>query len=157
MAQPAARLVARLVPNHADDARRVVDVVARQPEVASQSIIHGDLYEAQVFVGEDYSLGLVDLDDLGVGDPAMDAANFCAHLLALAMAVPAAAERVLSYRRLVRPAFARSLGLASPALAWREALCMLLLAAGPFRVLDSAWPAEVGRRVSVAVRLLDER
>jgi hypothetical protein len=33
---------------------------------------------------------------------------------------------------------------------------MLLLSAGPFRVLDPAWPAEVGRRVALAVRLLED-
>jgi Ser/Thr protein kinase RdoA (MazF antagonist) len=158
LAVPGADLVARLVPSAEDEARRVVDAVREDGarEGMPKTIVHGDLYEAQVFVGEGFTLGLIDLDDLGRGDPALDAANFCAHLLALALAVPRAANRLVAYHRLVRPAFAEALGLPTAALAWREALCMLLLAAGPFRVLDPAWPAEVGRRVALAVRLLKE-
>jgi hypothetical protein len=156
---PTADVVGRLAPEAEAEARRVVDAVREGIAVqdVARSVVHGDLYEAQVFVGDRFTLGLIDLDDLGLGDPALDAANFCAHLLALAMAAPAAADRLVAYRRLVRPAFARALGLPVSALAWREALCMLLLAPGPFRVLDPAWPAEVGRRAGVAVRLLEER
>ncbi|HEX5949189.1 MAG TPA: hypothetical protein VFZ45_06460, partial [Actinomycetota bacterium] len=88
--------------------------------------------------------------------PAMDAANFCAHLLVLARAVPAAAGRLAAYRELVREAFLLRLGIPSTELAWREALAALLLASGPFRVLDPRWPAEVTRRIQLAVRLLDQ-
>jgi hypothetical protein len=147
-----------LAPGAADDARRVLDAVAegRLRDPMPARVVHGDLYEAQVFVDRDYSLGLIDLDDLGPGDPASDAANFCAHLLALALSVPAAAGRLSAYRTLVRRAFLDRLDVAPVALAWREALAMLLLATGPFRVLDPRWPAEVGRRVRLAVRLLDD-
>ncbi|HEX2026119.1 MAG TPA: phosphotransferase, partial [Actinomycetota bacterium] len=158
LARSAAGLVRHLVPWFAGDADRIVEAASagadRDPR--RPGIVHGDLYEAQIFVGEGYRLGLIDLDDLGRGDAALDAANFCAHLLALAMAVPSAADRLVAYRRLVRPAFARALDVPVSSLAWREAVCMLLLAAGPFRVLDPSWPAEVGRRVALAVRLLED-
>jgi hypothetical protein len=62
----------------------------------------------------------------------------------------------VAYRGLVRRAFLDRLGVSPADLAWRETLAMLLLAAGPFRVLDPRWPAEVGRRVRLAVRLLDQ-
>jgi Phosphotransferase enzyme family len=158
LAAPAAETVARLVPESGAAAHRIVEAAVEEEsdEPPRSSVVHGDLYEAQVFVGAGFRLGLIDLDDLGQGDAALDAANFSAHLLALAMAVPAAADRLLAYRRLVRPAFASALRLAPGALAWREAVCMLLLATGPFRVLDPAWPFEVGRRVALAVRLLEE-
>lgn len=156
-AVPTVRLIERLVPEAASGARRVVDAVAAgDGQPIRRQIVHGDLYEAQVFVDEDFSLGLIDLDDVGVGDPAMDGANFCAHLLALALALPSATERLSAYRTLVRRAFLERLGMPEAAFAWREALCMLLLATGPFRVLDPAWPAGVRRRVDVAVRLLGE-
>jgi streptomycin 6-kinase len=152
-----ATLMERLVPAAAVDAWRVVDVAmsAKGTEEPQVRPIHGDLYEAQVFVAPDFSLGLIDLDDLGPGDPAMDAANFCAHLIALALSVPAAAPRLLAYRELVRDAFLTRLGIGPAALAWREAVAILLLATGPFRVLDPRWPHEVGRRVRLAVRLLE--
>jgi aminoglycoside phosphotransferase (APT) family kinase protein len=115
--------------------------------------VHGDLYDAQVFVGREYSLGLIDLDDVGPGDPAMDAGNFLAHLVALALAFPSAGRRVLAYRTLMRTAFLDRLGLDPAELAWREALEMFQLALGPLRTLNRRWPHEVNRRVGLALRL----
>lgn len=157
-AHASAAVLRRLVPDSAGEVDRVVEAVAEgaaRPAPVAPAV-HGDLYEAQVFVDGDYTLGLIDLDDLGPGDPAMDAANLCAHLLVLALAVPPAAGRLAAYRELVREAFLLSLGIPSSDLAWREALAALLLASGPFRVLDHRWPAEVGRRIRLAVRLLDQ-
>ena len=153
LAEPAGRLVTTILPALEGEVARIMDAVG--DGAVGETVVHGDLYEAQLFVAPGWSLGLIDLDDVSVGDPAMDAANFCAHLLALALAVPAAAGRLAAYRRLVRPAFAAALGVSEADLAWREAVCMLQLATGPFRVLDPAWPAEVERRVDLAVRLLD--
>jgi Phosphotransferase enzyme family len=158
LARSGADIIERLAPSAAAQAARIREAVesGAASDPGGESTVHGDLYEAQVFVDERFSLGLIDLDDLGRGDPVLDAANFCAHLLALALAVPRAADRLVAYRRLVRPAFLRALDVPPEAMAWREALSMLLLAAGPFRVLDPAWPEEVGRRVALAVRLLEE-
>lgn len=156
-AVPTVRLIERLVPDAAPAARRVLDAVARgDGHPIRRQVVHGDLYEAQVFVDQDFTLGLIDLDDVGMGDPALDGANFCAHLLALALAMPSAAGRVSAYRTLVRRAFLERLGVSDAAFSWREALCMLVLSTGPFRVLDPAWPAGVRRRVDLAVLLLGE-
>jgi hypothetical protein len=157
VAAATADLVGRLVPEAARAAHRVVDVVATGAAVDDlpSRPVHGDLYEAQVFVASDYSLGLIDLDDAGPGDPAMDAANFCAHLIALALAVPRARKTLMAYRALVRHAFLARLEVAPRELTWREALCMFALATGPFRVLDPNWPAEVQRRTDLALRLAD--
>jgi hypothetical protein len=155
-ARGAADLTGWLVPEAAGQAAVVAEAVAAGVDRSSvpARVVHGDLYEAQVFVDDDHSLGLIDLDDAGIGDPAMDAANFSAHLLALALAVPPARDRLVAYRNLIRPAFARRLGIDPGELAWREALAMLQLASGPFRVMDAAWPAGVRQRVDVAVRLI---
>ena len=67
---------------------------------------------------------------------------------ALALSVPHASGRLLAYRTLVQDAFLERLGVSPRALAWREALALLLLASGPFRVLDPAWPHEVQRRIA---------
>ena len=154
-AEATAEMIGRLVPAAGPAAAGVQDAVLAgvAADAVPTRMVHGDLYEAQVFVGVDYSLGLIDLDDAGSGDPAMDAANFCAHLVALAMAVPRARKPLMAYRALVRPAFLARLGIGSSDLAWREALCMLALATGPFRVLDPNWPEEVSRRADVALRL----
>jgi hypothetical protein len=156
VAERAAGLLTRLVPESELQIRRVEEAVHREAGREPTLIrpVHGDLYEAQVYVADDFSLGLIDLDDVGSGDPAMDAANFCAHLLALALSAPQAAGRLLAHRVLVRRAFAGALGIPESALEWREALAMLLLATGPFRVADPRWPQGVRRRVDLAVRLM---
>lgn len=154
-AQGTLSLIERIAPGAAEDAARVAERVERgaaEGPVGTRTV-HGDLYENQVLVDDDFSLGLVDLDDVGPGELAMDAANFSAHLLALAMAVPSAARRLLAYRMLLRPALAARAGVDERQLDWREGLAMLKLAAGPFRVLEGGWPVAVRRRVEVALRL----
>jgi hypothetical protein len=152
-----ADLIARLSPAARPSIARLLGVVAEGVDADDlpSRTIHGDLYEAQVFVGPDYSLGLIDLDDAGPGDPAMDAANFSAHLVALALAVPRVRKRLMAYRALVREAFLDRLDVPSWALAWREALSMTALATGPFRVLSPRWPDEVRRRADLAIRLVE--
>lgn len=148
-------VVARVTPEAAASADRLVDLVSggvRRDAVPPRTV-HGDLYEAQVFVGQGYSLGLIDLDDAGPGDPAMDAGTFLAHLVALALAFPSAGRRILAYRTLMRDAFLDRLGIAPADLAWREALQMFHLGLGPLRTLNPRWPHEVNRRVDLALRL----
>jgi len=94
--------------------------------------------------------GLLDLDDLGPGDPLLDAANFSAHLLLLGTSGPAAAGAVLRYRDELRAAFCRRLDATPGDLAWREAYCLLRLASGPFRVLHPDWPRRMASRVALA-------
>lgn len=154
-ARSTASLIERLVPSAGEPARRVADEVADRSGPFRPRVVHGDLYEAQVVVGEDFTLGLMDLDDLAIGDPGVDAGSFCAHLVALALSVPAARGKLLAYRSLVRDAFLERLGLSSADLAWREGFRMLLLAPGPFRTLHPSWPSEVRRRVDLAVRLAE--
>lgn len=158
MVRAARELLPRLVPGERTAVERVAETVeegARRDRLPRRRI-HGDLYEAQVFVGRNFELGLIDLDDAGVGDPAMDAANLSAHLVALAMAVPRSAPRVLAYRTLVRRSLLGRLDLSPSELAWRESLCMLLLSTGPFRVLAKDWPRRVADGVRVALRLSRE-
>jgi aminoglycoside phosphotransferase (APT) family kinase protein len=158
MAQRSAEVLGRLVPALAGTARRIADAVSEQAEgdPADERVVHGDLYESQVFVAPDQRLGLLDLDDLGPGDPALDAANFCAHLTVLAATGRPVARRVLSYRESLRAAFLERLGVGRRSLAWREAYTMLLLASGPFRVLQPDWPGRVAARLGLAERLLDD-
>jgi hypothetical protein len=148
-------LVARVIREATARADRLVDLVSEgvRGDAVPPRTIHGDLYEAQVFMGREYSLGLIDLDDVGPGDPAMDAGNFLAHLVALALAFPSAGRRVLAYRTLMRTAFLDRLDLDPAELAWREALEMFQLALGPLRTLNPRWPHEVNRRVDLALRL----
>jgi aminoglycoside phosphotransferase (APT) family kinase protein len=129
---------------------------AEESEPPEDWIVHGDLYENQVFVDGD-TLGLLDLDDLGPGDPLLDAANFTAHLLLLATSGTPAAGAIGRYRDEVRQAYCRRLDTDPAQLAWREAYCLLRLASGPFRVLHPEWPRRMAGRLALASEALSVR
>jgi hypothetical protein len=155
----AAQMAARLLPEAAVTAGRVAEAVinsAEEMELPAERIVHGDLYENQVFVDGD-RFGLLDLDDLGPGDPLLDAANFSAHLLLLGASGPSAAATILRYRDELRAAFCRRLDAGRADLAWREAYCILRLASGPFRVLHPDWPRRMADRLALASEVLAVR
>jgi hypothetical protein len=155
----AAQVVTRLLPREGCTAGRMAEAViswAEESEPSEEWIVHGDLYENQVLVDGD-TLGLIDLDDLGPGDPLLDAANFSAHLLVLGTSGPPASTVVLRYREELRAAFLRRFDADPAALAWREAYCLLRLASGPFRVLHPEWPRRMTDRLALAAEALSAR
>jgi hypothetical protein len=155
----AAQVVARLLPELGCAAGRLAEAVvacAEEAEPPEEWIVHGDLYENQVLVDGE-SFGLLDLDDLGPGDPLLDAANFSAHLLVLGTAGPPGAGTILRYREELRAAFCRRLDADPAALAWRESYCLLRLASGPFRVLHPDWPRRMADRLDLASGVLSGR
>jgi aminoglycoside phosphotransferase (APT) family kinase protein len=152
----AALVVARLLPAEGCAAGRIAEAVvnrAEESEPHEEWIVHGDLYENQVFVDGE-TLGLIDLDDLGPGDPLLDAANFSAHLRLLAASGVPTAGTIDRYREDLREAFRRRFDADPAALAWREAYCLLRLASGPFRVLHRDWPRRMADRVALATAAL---
>lgn len=56
--------------------------VENDEEWAPATVIHRDLYEEQVMLGDE--VGLIDLDDAAIGPPELDVGNLCAHLEFLA-------------------------------------------------------------------------
>jgi phosphotransferase family enzyme len=152
----AAALLTHVLPDRrAEIAGLAAELAGRAEGTVAGPTIHGDLYEAQIFVDERHRLGLIDLEDAGPGDPLLDAANLLSHLATLSVTDPRAQGRPLAYRALLRRALLDAFGASEAELAWRESLSMLLLATGPFRVLSPDWPRKVAARVDAAARLLD--
>jgi Ser/Thr protein kinase RdoA (MazF antagonist) len=60
----------------ADRVRRLARRI--RPEWACSTVVHRDLYEDQILVGE--RIGLIDLDDAALGPPELDVGNLLAHL-----------------------------------------------------------------------------
>lgn len=117
--------------------------------------VHGDLYEGQIFVDKNFQLGIIDLEDGGLGDPLLDAANMLAHLTVLHAYEPGALGRPLAYRQLLRQRLVERLGSGAEAeLDWREAACLLHLATGPFRVQSPDWPTETNDRLDQIASLM---
>lgn len=152
----AAQMVARLLPAEAAAACRLAEAVitcAEASEPPDDWVVHGDLYENQVLVDGDH-LALIDLDDLGPGDPLLDAANVSAHLLLLAASGAPAAPMIARYRDELRHAFGQAFDVDPADLSWREAYCLLRLVSGPFRVLHPEWPTRMRARLSLAAETL---
>lgn len=155
LAQTTGDLVTRLLPDSTGTVAGLIEAIRRGSEADGPEpcVVHGDLYDGQIFIDDDFSLSLIDLDDVGVGDPALDIANFCAHLLVMAISIPEAKARLTAYRTVLRQEFMKSFDVSSEMLAWREALIVMQLAVGPFRVLDPRWPEQVLRRLELAARV----
>lgn len=155
----AVRLLTVLLPERADHLRRMKNKISERidSDRPPRTVVHGDLYEGQILVRSGADLGVLDLDDLGMGDPAMDAANLTAHLASLAESHPNAADRLHQYRREVRGSLLSLVPVTEQGLAAREAVAMLQLATGPFRVLAPDWPLRVADRIELADRLLTGR
>jgi len=68
-------------------------LAAPQPPWPCPTVVHRDLYDTQVVVGE--RVGLIDLDDAACGPPELDVGNLLAHLtlLGLRLGRPLSAER----------------------------------------------------------------
>jgi len=149
------RLLAHLLPHRASEIR---DAYRLMSELASHPLpdltVHGDFYEGQVFVRPDFSIGLIDLEDGGPGDPLMDAANLLAHMDVIHYYEPSLRGRSMAYRQLLRDEMLRRMGGSEAELDWREAACLFLLATGPFRVQSTRWPSQTEELLDWALDLL---
>lgn len=153
------RLLAHLLPHRRAEIEGLAEELAALAgsRSATGPTVHGDLYDAQLFVDERFSLGLIDLEDAGPGDALLDWANLSSHLAALSASAPKAGRRPLAYRALLRREVLARTGASEGELAWREALATLLLAPGPFRVQSPVWPRRVEARIDAALRRMAPR
>lgn len=72
-------LTARAIDALERDVSRAASVIADAGAVGSLRLLHRDLHDKQVLIdGED--VGMLDVDTLGMGDPALDLGNLLAHL-----------------------------------------------------------------------------
>jgi len=140
-------LLGTIAPRLASRFGRVAREIARRLSAVDDVLqtAHGDFYDDQAIVSGD-GLTLIDLDELRLSHPAIDAGNMLAHLTSghargddLAVAREAFRERILTYR----PEFAGDLDLF-------EAAGLLKLAPIPFRRLESDWPEGIERILALA-------
>lgn len=121
-------------------ANRVADLVARlagtEPPEDSATLCHGDFSLDQVVVDEHETLGVIDWDRAGRGNPAADLAS----AIAAGLDDIAAPELLAGYNRL-RPI--------PPDLSWHLARARLQRLAEPFRLASPTWPSELERGVTL--------
>lgn len=143
-----------LLPEHTG----LIRAIARGAEAAVASddpvvTIHGDLHEAQIIVGADGTLGLVDLDGTGPGALLDDAATTLAHLVVLGRWHPPTMSRTDAYAADYTRAVA---AVVDPSrVRHRAAGVMIGLAAGAFTAADRRWREECLGRLALAAELAD--
>lgn len=98
---------------------------------------HGDLHEAQLVTADGRLTGLIDLDDVGAGDPLEDAAILLGHVRYRALTTPAGGGAIDGYADALRTGFAERYDAAELDLA--TAAVLVGLATGPFRVQQVGW------------------
>ena len=101
-------------------------------------IAHNDFYDDQMLVTPEGKLALVDFEEIGPGDPLVDAANMLAHLRWMAK-FGNAREACKAYRLEFRSAALAYFGCDGGELDIREAYAIFRLSAGPFRQLRRNW------------------
>jgi aminoglycoside phosphotransferase len=152
-----ARVLESVAPDVAQQLRELVVIFARSlPEVDARSggVIHGDLHEGQLIVNDGGEVvGLLDIDDLGLGDPLDDLATLAAHTRFRALAAGAAGDGIRRYSDQLRAGFAQHVDSAELDIAISAVL--VGLATGPFRIQQSGWPATVSLVIDDALSLAE--
>lgn len=155
----AARVRSRLedAPHHAAMLATVMPTErARLDEIARRlganpcdrsGTVHGDLHEGQLVVDDDGVIGVLDIDDVGPGDPLDDVGTLVAHLGFRAVTTDAHTALISQHAAATRAAIARDRDAA--ALDRHVAAVLVGLATGPFRIQQPDWPATTRRVLDV--------
>jgi Ser/Thr protein kinase RdoA (MazF antagonist) len=139
--------------------REGLAAVGRRQDLSAHDVVHGDFYEAQVFVDGGEVVGVLDIDTVGPGRRADDLACLLAHLSVLAdegstrRIDPAVQQRVLAAIEAWQGVFTRRVD--PTELALRSAGVVLSLATGPHRQQEAAWQAATEAIVRIAERWVE--
>jgi hypothetical protein len=157
-----ARFLHAVVPGDRDRLCRIEDRVgdAVAASVArSGPLVHGDLHEGQLFIDAHGAItGLIDLDDLGPGDPLDDYAVLLGHLEYRVCTAPdpLVARRLRAGIASLRAPVGVRGGVAPGGVALDRAVAAVLvgLATGPFRSQAPNWPVLTRTVLDTAERYL---
>jgi aminoglycoside phosphotransferase (APT) family kinase protein len=152
-----AAMLASILPGERHRLASIVDRLrALEPGSTRQLVtVHGDFHEAQIVLDGSQLSGLLDIDDLGLGDPVADASTLLAHLLYRARTTPVHGDRIRAYAGTLRRTFARVHGPGE--LDRMTAATLVGLATGPFRVRQAGWERVTREVLDEVERLLDRR
>jgi Ser/Thr protein kinase RdoA (MazF antagonist) len=137
-----------------------LSALEQRMDMRPHDVVHGDFYEAQVFVENGRVVGLLDIDTVGPGRRADDLACLLAHLSVLAdygnvgRIDRAMQERVEEAIRTWHEMFTERVDPTEVAL--RSAGVVLSLATGPHRQQEAAWEAATEAIVRVAEEWVSE-
>jgi aminoglycoside phosphotransferase (APT) family kinase protein len=147
-----AAMLATVLP---DDRDRLGEIAERLGSGGHRAVgtVHGDLHEAQLVVDDERVIGLLDIDDVGPGDPLDDVGTLVAHLRFRAATSEAPAEHIERYAVATRAAVAAG---HDPADVDRHVAAVLVgLATGPFRIQQPQWASTTRRVLDLVEEHLD--
>lgn len=152
-----ARMLASVMPA---ERHRLGELIDRFEPLAEQALarrgptVHGDLHEGQLVVDGERIVGVLDIDDVGPGDPVDDMATMIGHLRYRAgTATDGIGAEIDAYADDLWRGFASR---TDPAVLDSVTAAVLVgLATGPFRIQQDDWATVVGGRLDLAERLLD--
>ncbi|RMH01254.1 MAG: hypothetical protein D6702_11910 [Planctomycetota bacterium] len=153
----AANDLIQALPGQAEAVRRLVARLGATFALAEgfqPAPIHANLFGDQILAGA-AGIGIVDWDDLCLGDPAFDVGRTAAHFLfAVSGRGPAERERLAAF--LAGHAERAGESPPEPRLAWHIAAALLLRAKiSALRPLAPGWPEQVERSLAMAHAVLD--
>ncbi len=137
--------------------RAALGPAAERAAERSGPTVHGDLYEAQLIVDEQRVIGLLDVDDVGPGDPLDDLATVLGHLRYREITDRSRGRSIGGYADALRRDFldvVDRLGLDPAELDVVTAAVLVGLATGPFRVQHRGWKHEARRLLTRAERTI---
>lgn len=136
-----AAMLGAVLPDARGRLAEIVDRLATTPSHRSTGTVHGDLHEAQLVVDDRSVVGLLDIDDVGPGDPLDDVATLVAHLRFRALT--SGDPRIEGYADRVRATVSARHDAA--AVDQHVAAVLVGLATGPFRIQQAEWAATTDR------------
>jgi aminoglycoside phosphotransferase (APT) family kinase protein len=150
-----AAMLATVLPTERSRLGRITDLLRTADSNLDRTlgVVHGDLHEAQLVVDGSRIVGLLDVDDVGLGDPVDDAATLVGHLLYRGTTTDEGGARVLRYAETLRNALRRprDAGRLDVAIA----ATLVGLATGPFRIQQPDWVDVTRRQLDVIEEMLD--
>ncbi len=126
--------------------------MATAPGPGQACLLHGDFYYDQVLVSRHPLARFLDLDNLAVGDPLLDVANFCAQLRLLVHrgTLDSQAADWISRRFIEGYQSASNTTLHHQRLHWHTSALLLKLSIWPFRRFEESWAEKVNAMLSEA-------
>lgn len=137
------------------------DIESRQATLTFPTArpIHGNMFGDQVIIKDDGSVGIVDWDDLCLGDPLFDVGRLAAHALFVSQRTPEGTRRAEDPIRALLAAHSSAGGaLDVPRLRWHVATALLLRAKiSALRSLPPTWLLDIERSVLLVHGILAGR
>jgi hypothetical protein len=146
-----AAMLAAVLPDARDRLATIVERLSVPRATRSVGTVHGDLHEAQLVVDDSAVIGLLDVDDVGDGDPLDDVATLIGHLRF--RAATGGDPAIEYYADNIRSAVAGGHDPADVDL--HIAAVLVGLATGPFRIQQPDWKATTARLLDLVEQHLD--